>query len=85
MVLLFLIILAFLAVAILRETEAQKEAPPPLAGQCPGCAAPVEGDWLVCPRCRDLVRESCPACGKHRATYHRFCPHCGIHRGEAIP
>jgi hypothetical protein len=82
MVLLFLLILAFLSLAILHELEARKEAPALPPGHCPGCAGQVEHDWLVCPRCRTLVRESCPGCGGHRATYHAFCPHCGVRRGE---
>jgi predicted amidophosphoribosyltransferase len=82
MVLLFILILALLSLAILHELEARTESSALPSGACPGCASPVEHDWLVCPRCRTLVREGCPGCGGHRATYHSFCPHCGVRRGE---
>lgn len=83
MVLICLVSLAFLASAILLELERRCEPLPPAGGDCPGCARPVEADWLLCPRCRTLLKESCPGCGRQASLCHPFCPGCGRERGEA--
>ncbi|MBE0598398.1 MAG: hypothetical protein IH614_14105 [Desulfuromonadales bacterium] len=81
MILLFLLILAFLALAILGELERGQVGPPP-ALACPGCSQATEADWLVCPRCRRLLQESCCGCGRQRGIQHLFCPWCGRRREE---
>ncbi|BCR05505.1 hypothetical protein DESUT3_25740 [Desulfuromonas versatilis] len=81
MVLVFLVILAFLAYAILGELERAQEVPAPAAGRCPGCSGTVEADWLICPRCRTQVMEPCGGCGQGTSRVHRFCPHCGTAKG----
>ncbi len=82
MVLVFLIILAFLAYAILGELERGQDLPAPAAGQCPGCEGGVEVDWLICPRCRTQITEHCPGCGQVTTRMHRFCTHCGSSKGS---
>lgn len=84
MILLFLLLLAFLALAILGELERPPIVAAPTA-PCPGCALPTETDWLVCPRCRRLLQESCPGCGRHGGVQHAFCPWCGRRREETAP
>jgi hypothetical protein len=84
LVLIFLIILAFLALAILGELERGKDAPAPPPGACPGCSAKVETDWLLCPRCRTRIAEHCPGCGQVNTRFHAFCPFCGLRKG-AMP
>jgi RNA polymerase subunit RPABC4/transcription elongation factor Spt4 len=81
MVLTFLVLLAFLAYAILSEIEGE-EPVSSIAGECAGCLRPVEHDWLLCPRCRTLLRENCADCDRLTATYHAYCPWCGRRRKE---
>ncbi len=80
MVLIFLIILAFLAYAILGELERGQEMPVAAGGNCSGCAQNVDPDWLICPRCRTQIAEHCGGCGQVTARYHRFCPFCGVRK-----
>ncbi|WP_027715694.1 zinc ribbon domain-containing protein [Desulfuromonas sp. TF] len=82
MVLTFLVMLAFLAYAILTEIEGGQEPEFRVAGDCTGCRRPVEPEWLLCPRCRTLLRENCADCDRSTATYHAFCPWCGRKRKE---
>lgn len=82
MVLTFLVILAFLAYAIIAEIESGQEPESPTAWDCTGCLRPVEPDWLLCPRCRTLLRENCACCDRSTAIYHAFCPWCGRRRKE---
>ncbi len=81
MVLIFLLILAFLAMGILAELERGEEQAPADAGTCPCCGQQVEGQWLLCPRCQAQVTAVCPDCGQSVASFHRYCPHCGRQRG----
>ncbi len=77
MVLIYLLILAWIAYAIVRELEARKTPLPRPKEHCPGCADSVDPDWIACPHCRSLLRDHCCACGYAIGTYHRFCPWCG--------
>lgn len=84
MVLIYLLILAWIAYAILRELEARKTPRPRPGEQCPGCEGRAEPDWIACPRCRTLLRDHCAGCGSAVGAYHRFCPWCGTtSRGRA--
>ncbi len=83
MILIFLVLLALLAWAILCELERLREPASAPMGNCPGCTGIVELDWLLCPRCRTLLQESCPGCGRPRSTFHRFCPGCGKGKGDS--
>jgi RNA polymerase subunit RPABC4/transcription elongation factor Spt4 len=80
MVLLFLLLFAILAYAILVETDDAAE-PASGTGACPGCARRVEEDWLLCPRCRTLLKTGCAGCGHRIDSWRPFCPWCG-RRGE---
>lgn len=82
MVLVFLALLAWLALAILAEMEKKEELPASEGGACPGCARPVESDWLLCPRCRTLLKSACPGCGRQGDLWRPFCPWCGCARKE---
>jgi hypothetical protein len=82
MVLVFLLLLTFLALAIVGELEPKGTSAPAgkCAGKCPGCGQAAEEDWLVCPRCRHLLQAACPGCDRQRAIFHAFCPWCGQRR-----
>ena len=80
MFLVFIVSLACLSMAILRELELRKEFPALRGGECPDCASPVEAGWLACPRCRRLLRGPCDNCGEHVDAWFPFCPKCGAGR-----
>lgn len=83
MVLAFLVLFAWLALAIVAEMERGDGAPEaPAGGACPGCARPVESDWLLCPRCRTLLKSACSGCGRQGDLWRSFCPWCGRPRKE---
>lgn len=84
MVLTFLVILAFLAYAIIAEIEGGQEPGSRTGGACTGCSGPVEPDWLLCPRCRTLLRGKCTCCDRSIASYHHFCPWCGRKLKEKV-
>jgi len=78
MVLVFVLLLAFLVEAILREVDrARREGAAEVAESCPGCGLVTSSDWLCCPRCRHLLRGRCAGCGHTKVLAHRFCPWCG--------
>ncbi len=85
MILVFLVILGFLAYAIMVELEVGKKLPIRDSGRCPECGQEVEEDWLLCPRCRSLLKSTCTGCGHPGAVYHVFCPFCGIRNGGEAP
>ncbi len=76
MVLLFLLLFAILAYAIVAELEDAAE-PSTRTGACPGCACAVEEDWLLCPRCRTLLKSGCGGCGRRIDSWRSYCPWCG--------
>jgi len=80
MMLLFLLIFAFLALAVVREVERLDTDPEPPGGHCPGCGNAVEADWMICPRCKELLQNVCQGCGRSLPVYHRFCIDCGTPR-----
>lgn len=83
MVLVFLVLFAWLALAIVTEMERAEEHPATETGSCPGCSRSVEEDWLLCPRCRALLKTACPGCGKQGDVWRTFCPWCGrTRKGE---
>ncbi len=85
MLLTFLVILAFLLFAILRELELAGEEGVSRRGVCPCCRDAIEDDWIVCPRCKALLREDCGQCGGQRLSGYGFCPHCGKAAQEVVP
>jgi len=84
MLLIFLLIFAFLALALVRQLERGHAAPELPVCHCPGCGQPVEQDWLLCPRCKELLQESCHICRQHIPVFHRFCTACGTSRAGAF-
>lgn len=82
MVLVFIVLLAWLALSILAEMEEGEERPETGIGACPGCAGRVESDWLLCPRCRALLKAACGGCGRQGDLWRPFCPWCGRGRKE---
>lgn len=77
MVLIYLLILAWIAYAMLRELEARKTIQPGPTEYCPECACSIDVDWIACPQCCSLLHDHCAGCGKTLGTYHQFCPWCG--------
>ncbi len=84
MVLLFLLLFAILAYAILAEVENASE-PALGTGKCPGCAQVVEEDWILCPRCRTILKTGCGGCGRRIDGWRSFCPWCGRRVEVALP
>ncbi|MDW7645855.1 MAG: zinc ribbon domain-containing protein [Desulfuromonadales bacterium] len=82
MMLLFLLLFAFLALAVVRQVERLDTEPDPPVGHCPGCGNNVEADWMICPRCKELLQNVCPGCGRSLPVYHRFCADCGTPRAK---
>jgi len=80
MLLIFLLIFAFLALAIVQQVEARPARPEAPGGSCPGCGGRAEIDWLICPRCKELLQCQCPGCGGRTPIFHRFCTACGSPR-----
>lgn len=83
MVLIDLLILMWLAYAILREVEKRRLPLPRPNACCPACSGTVEEDWIICPHCRHLLQDHCRGCGDLVAAYHSFCPWCGVSQEEA--
>ncbi|HKL48430.1 MAG TPA: zinc ribbon domain-containing protein [Desulfuromonadales bacterium] len=85
MVLIYLLILAWISYAMLRELEARKTVQPGQTEYCPECACSIDADWIACPHCRSLLHDHCGGCGKTLGTYHHFCPWCGeSSKGKAL-
>lgn len=83
MVLVFILLLAFLAEAIGREIDRRQDAVDgPETPPCPRCGTAAEADWLICPRCRTLLRCHCAGCGQGKFVAHAFCPWCGTGKRE---
>ena len=80
MLLIFLLIFAFLALAIVQQIEARPTRSESPGGYCPGCGGWAEIDWLICPRCKELLQCHCPGCGGRMPVFHRFCTICGTPR-----
>lgn len=78
MILSFLLIFAFLVLAVVKQIESRSDEPSaPLSG-CPGCSCRVELDWLICPHCKELLQRTCAKCLAHLPVSHRFCTSCGV-------
>jgi len=77
MILTFLLIFAFLTLAIVRQIEARLEEPRASVGGCPGCGCRVEFDWLICPHCKELLQRQCAGCTERMPISHRYCTGCG--------
>ncbi|HKI51694.1 MAG TPA: zinc ribbon domain-containing protein [Geothermobacteraceae bacterium] len=77
MILTFLLIFAFLTLAIVRQIEAGLEEPQAPSGACPSCGCRVEFDWLICPHCKELLLRPCAGCNERLPVSHRFCTGCG--------
>jgi len=84
MLLLFLVIFAVLTMAIVRQIERGQAEPPYPEYNCPGCAGPVELDWLICPRCKELLQTSCSTCGQRIPEFHNYCTACGAARQQTF-
>ncbi|AMV72243.1 hypothetical protein JCM30471_07280 [Desulfuromonas carbonis] len=80
MLLIFLLIFALLALAIVQQIERRPAKAEPPYGNCPGCGGRAEVDWLICPRCKELLQCQCPGCGERLPVFHRFCTACGTSR-----
>jgi len=89
MLLIFLLIFAFLALAIVHQLEKGHAEPEAPGGKCPGCGGRAENDWLICPRCKELLQGHCSGCGRRMPIFHRFCTDCGAPRvlsfGDELP
>ncbi len=84
MILVFLVLFAWLAWAILAELDVKNDVPALAGGECPGCHQAVAEDWLLCPRCRTLLQATCRNCGRPSDSRRPFCPWCGRrHAAEA--
>jgi len=77
MLLTFLVLLAFVLFAVLRELELRGVEPDASGGNCPQCGATLEADWIACPACRKLLKDDCVGCGALRPVCFPYCPHCG--------
>lgn len=80
MLLIFLLIFAFLALAVARQFDLGQGEPELPACLCPGCGQQVEHDWLICPRCKELLQVTCRRCRQRIPVGNRFCTACGEHR-----
>ena len=77
MILTFLLIFAFLTLAVVSQIEARLEDPPAPVGACPCCGCRIEFDWLICPHCKELLQRHCSGCAERMPISHRFCTGCG--------
>jgi len=84
MLLIFLLIFAFLALAVVQQLERGRAKPAPDPSGCPGCGQPVEHDWLICPRCRQMLQATCDVCRQRLPVFHRFCTACGAPRSTTF-
>lgn len=83
MILIFLLILAFIVIAVVQEIERGRDSVDAPRGACPGCGNEAEADWLICPRCRELLRCTC-VCGNHMPVFHQYCTTCGVQRSARV-
>jgi hypothetical protein len=51
---------------------------------CPGCARPVEEEWLLCPSCRTRLAHRCATCGRTMGLDWAMCAWCGAEFGRTI-
>lgn len=77
MILLLMIMLAVLIWTIQGEIDRSTREPVQAVGDCSGCHAPVEPEWLVCPHCRKRLSASCVHCHRGKLLSQRHCPYCG--------
>jgi len=84
MLLVFLLIFAVLALALVQVLE-QGQPEPELSGcHCPGCGYLAERDWLICPRCKEMLQVSCRRCRQRIPVFHHYCDACGSPRSDAF-
>ena len=84
MILVLLIVLAGLIWAIQTESDRSEQEQVQAVGQCAGCHALVEPEWLVCPHCRERLRESCRHCQQSKLVSYSYCPYCGTGAKGAV-
>jgi predicted amidophosphoribosyltransferase len=77
MILSFLLIFAFLTLAVVKQLESRLHDPAAPAGRCPGCQGRVAFDWIICPRCKELLQRRCDSCGEQLSVCHHYCTGCG--------
>ena len=80
MMLIFLLIFAFLSLAVVQQLERGQSEPLLTGCSCPGCGGQVELDWLICPRCKELLQVSCSGCEQRMPIFHQYCTACGTSR-----
>jgi hypothetical protein len=78
MILSFLLIFAFLVLAVVKQLETRSEEPSDSFSSCPGCSCRIELDWLICPHCKELLQRTCAGCHARLPVSHRFCTSCGV-------
>jgi hypothetical protein len=51
---------------------------------CPGCALPVEEQWLACPSCRTRLAHQCLSCHRSMGLDWTLCAWCGTEFGRPV-
>lgn len=82
MILVLLIILGVLIWSIQKEIDRSSRDSRLALGECPGCEAVIEPEWLVCPHCKEKLCESCAHCHRSKFISQRHCPYCGDSTAE---
>lgn len=51
---------------------------------CPGCALPVDEQWLACPACRTRLAHQCLSCHRSMGLDWTLCAWCGTEFGRPV-
>lgn len=51
---------------------------------CPGCALPIEEQWLACPACRTRLAHQCLSCHRSIGLDWTLCAWCGAEFGRPV-